>query len=57
MKAWDAVVMAHTDLRGTEPSNGRGQWVNTDEQPSMGYMHSGYPIVTHLDVSDPNKVS
>ncbi|VDI64024.1 Hypothetical predicted protein [Mytilus galloprovincialis] len=55
MKVWDSVVSAHIDLLGKDPSNGRGQWVVTDEQPSIGYMHSGYPIVTHLDMADPNK--
>ncbi|XP_063413157.1 TRPM8 channel-associated factor homolog [Mytilus trossulus] len=56
MKVWDSVVSAHIDLLGKDPSNGRGQWVVTDEQPSIGYMHSGYPIVTHLDMADPNKI-
>ncbi|VDI32885.1 Hypothetical predicted protein [Mytilus galloprovincialis] len=55
MKIWDSVVSAHIDLLGKDPSNGRGQWVVTDEQPSIGYMHSGYQIVTHLDMADPNK--
>ncbi|XP_063414915.1 TRPM8 channel-associated factor homolog [Mytilus trossulus] len=39
-----------------ERAYGRGQWVVTDEQPSIGYMHSGYPIVTHLDMADTNKI-
>ncbi|XP_064627164.1 TRPM8 channel-associated factor homolog [Lineus longissimus] len=55
MRHWDDVVRSHIDLRGIDPSRGRGQWVVTDEQPSVGYMHSGYPIVTHLDVADPNR--
>lgn len=57
MRLWDEVVRAHMELRGCDPSLGRGQWVVTDEQPSCGYMHSGYPIVTHLDVADPTHVS
>lgn len=52
MKLWDAVVETYIDLLGKDASNGRGQWVVSDIQPSAGYMHSGYPIVTHLDVTD-----
>ncbi|VDI65313.1 Hypothetical predicted protein [Mytilus galloprovincialis] len=57
VKVWDSVVSAHMDLLGKDPSDGRGEWVVTDEQPSTGYMHSGYPIVTNLDVADPNKIN
>jgi hypothetical protein len=57
MRHWDDVVRAHVELRGCDPSRGRGQWVVTDEQPCAGYMHAGYPIVTHLDVADPCYVS
>ncbi len=53
---WDQVVQAHVDLRGHDPYKGRGQWVVADEQPCAGYMHTGYPLITHLDVADPNKV-
>ena len=56
LQVWDSVVSAHIELRGCDPSNGRGQWVVTDEQPSCGYMHAGYPIVTHMDVADSSKV-
>ncbi|CAF1174913.1 unnamed protein product [Rotaria sp. Silwood1] len=48
---WDSVVLAHHELRGTTPV-GRERIV-CDEQPSYGYMHANYPIVTHLDVTDP----
>lgn len=53
MTTWDAVVTAYHDLRGTDPRHERRIWVVADEQPSVGYMHSGYPIVTHLDVANP----
>ena len=53
MSTWDRVVLAHHDLRGTHPSDGQRQFVVCDEQPSAGYMHSGHPIVTGLDVADP----
>ncbi|CAF3448381.1 unnamed protein product [Rotaria sp. Silwood1] len=51
LQYWDAVVLAHHELRGTEPTH--RERIVCDEQPSLGYMHSGYPIVTHMDVSDP----
>ncbi|CAF3368235.1 unnamed protein product [Rotaria socialis] len=52
LEFWDAIILAHHDLRGTKPT--RRERVVCDEQPSLGYMHSGYPVVTHMDVSDPN---
>ncbi|CAF4444136.1 unnamed protein product, partial [Rotaria magnacalcarata] len=48
---WDSVVLAHHELRGTKPKH--RERIVCDEQPSAGYMHSGYPIVTHMDVTDP----
>jgi len=53
MKTWDSVVRLYHDLRGSDVSKFRRTWIVTDEQPSAGSMHSGYPIVTHLDVADP----
>ncbi|CAF1376311.1 unnamed protein product [Rotaria sordida] len=52
LQFWDAVVLAHHELRGTEPKH--RERIVCDEQPSFGYMHSGYPIVTGMDVSDPH---
>lgn len=52
MKTWDSVVRLYHDLRGTDVSKFRRMWIVTDEQPSAGYMHAGYPIVTHMDVAD-----
>jgi hypothetical protein len=34
------------------PSSERKQWIVSDILPSVGYMHSGYPIVTMLDVAN-----
>lgn len=51
MELWDAIVDTYIELLGKDASSGRGQWVVSDLQPSVGYMHSGYPIVTHLDVT------
>ena len=53
MATWDAVVTAYHDLRGTDWRVESRTWIVTDEQPAAGYMHSGCPIVTHLDVADP----
>jgi hypothetical protein len=57
MQVWDLVVSMHTELRGKDTSNGRGQWVIADEQLHLdgAYMISGYPILTHLDVASPDK--
>ena len=57
MKTWDKVVRLHNDLRGTNVSEIRREWFVTDEQPVIGYMHSGYPIVTELDVGDPTSTN
>jgi hypothetical protein len=43
------VVLTHHELRGTNVNDYRRERVVNDMQPSAGYMHSGYPIVTHLD--------
>jgi hypothetical protein len=58
MKLWDYIVAAHINLRGKDTSNGKGEWVITDEQLHIddAFVISGYPIVTHLDMADPNKV-
>lgn len=49
VKFWDKVVETHHQCRGTQVKNYRRERVVNDRQPSAGYMHSGYPIVTHLD--------
>lgn len=50
MKFWDRVVAACDELSG-RPREARKQRYATDVQISAGYMHSGYPIMTHLDVA------
>ena len=54
MEKYDNLLEAYHDLRGTDVNNERRMWIVIDIQPSVGYMHSGYPIVTHLDAGDPN---
>lgn len=54
IKFWDDVMTLHQKLRGRKPAEERRQWIVCDEQPSNGYMHAGYPVVTHLDVSEPD---
>ena len=49
MAFWDAVVDAEADL-ATEPhARPRAEIVVCDRQISAGWMHSGYPIMAHLD--------
>ncbi|XP_013774531.1 TRPM8 channel-associated factor homolog [Limulus polyphemus] len=55
MTFWDQVLKAYHYLRGTDITLHRRQWAVPDEQPSAGYMHAGYPVVTHMDVADPNR--
>lgn len=47
-------MRTHHECRGSDVTSHRRERVVNDCQPSAGYMHSGYPIVTHLDVSQPN---
>lgn len=70
LKFWDAVVLAHHHLRGTapkhrerivcdeQPSAGymrKRDHEEKERQTSRSlFPDSGYPIVTHMDVSDPN---
>ena len=54
MEGWDRLFLLYHDLRGTNVSAYRRTRIVTDLQASAGYMHSGHPIVTHLDVADPN---
>ena len=55
LELYDHLLEAYHDLKGTRIEDQRKMWVVSDEQPVAGYMHAGYPIVTHLDVTDPNK--
>jgi len=46
---WDRVVETHHDLRSTSVLDYKRERLVNDIQPMVGYMHAGYPIVTHLD--------
>jgi len=50
---WDAVMRAHYRLAG-RPLPTRPERFVADVQISVGYMHSGYPIMTGLDVTRPS---
>jgi hypothetical protein len=51
---WDRVCETHHNLRSTNVKDYKRERVVNDIQPSCGYMHSGYPIVTHLDCCEPS---
>jgi hypothetical protein len=51
MQFWDRVLDACADLGGIARDRARPERYVADEQISAGYMHSGYPIMTHLDVA------
>lgn len=53
LNEYDKIYLAYHDLRGSKPEEKRKQFIIADIKPSAGYMHSGYPIVTMLDVVDP----
>ena len=49
---WDRVVSSHCDLAGIAVPARPERFV-ADQQISAGYMHSGYPIMTGVDVATP----
>lgn len=49
---WQSVLDHAADLRAIPRQRPRGERYVPDVQISAGYMHSGYPIMTHLDVVD-----
>lgn len=51
-KFWDAVADACADLAGWTRERAVKERYVPDQQISAGYMHSGYPIMTFLDVQD-----
>ncbi len=53
MEFWDRVLDAAADLAAIPRERTRPQRYVADRQISAGYMHSGYPIMTHLDASAP----
>jgi hypothetical protein len=50
-KFWDEVIRLEDELAGTLHLRKRPERIVADVQISAGYMHSGYPIMTHLDVA------
>ncbi|MGV3757237.1 MAG: M60 family metallopeptidase [Verrucomicrobiota bacterium] len=50
MKHWDQVMDGVADLATIPRDRKRPERIVPDVQISAGYMHSGYPIMTHLDV-------
>lgn len=52
MRFWDSVLDACADLATLPRERDRPERIVADEQISAGYMHSGYPIMTHLDVAE-----
>ena len=51
MWVWDAGLDAIADLAAIPRERERPERLCADQQISAGYMHSGYPIMTHLDVA------
>ncbi len=50
LRLWDQVLDADADLARIPHERARPERFVLDEQISAGYMHSGYPIMAHLDV-------
>ncbi len=51
MEFWDRVLDTYAVL-GQRPLPKRPERIVCDAQISAGYMHSGYPIMTHMDVAE-----
>jgi hypothetical protein len=51
MRFWDEVLDACAELSARPLERERPERFVTDVQISAGYMHSGYPIMTHLDIA------
>ncbi len=49
MQIWDRVVDLNKELCGRSAAAQRPMRMVCDRQISAGYMHAGYPIMTHLD--------
>ncbi len=52
MELWDRIMDAFAELAGRDPVRRRPERIVADIQISAGYMHAGYPIMTHLDGAD-----
>ncbi len=51
MRAWDEIADAAADLATIPRERDRPERYVADIQISAGYMHAGYPIMTHLDAA------
>jgi hypothetical protein len=51
MQYWDRVLDCDAALAGISSQRARPERYVPDVQISAGYMHSGYPIMTHLDAA------
>lgn len=60
MQHWDRILDAAADLATIPHTRKRPERYVPDQQISAGYMHSGYPIMTHMDavedMVDPEKL-
>lgn len=52
MRFWDRVLDACADLSARPRERERPERIVADVQISAGYMHSGYPVMTHLDAAE-----
>lgn len=52
LEVWNKVLDACADLATRPLQRERPERYVADEQISAGYMHSGYPIMTHLDAAE-----
>jgi hypothetical protein len=52
MQFWNRILDADADLAAIPRDRPRPERICADIQISAGYMHSGYPIMTHLDAVD-----
>jgi len=51
MRFWDGIMDCYADLLGRERQRRRAERFVSDVQISAGYMHSGYPLMTMLDIT------
>jgi hypothetical protein len=51
LRFWDRVLDADADLAGSPRTRARPERIVADVEISAGYMHSGYPIMVHLDAA------
>ena len=52
MEFWNRVMDACADLAAVPRERARPERIVADIQISAGYMHAGYPIMTHLDAAE-----